>query len=205
MKYKTVYVHEYISERVTAATQTPIDLVEAKQHLRVSHNLEDELINGLIEAATDQLQVPNGYLNRALVTQTWKISVQRPDECGRIYLPCNPVQSITAFEYYDENESLEEVTIANFHLFKNDDCAYLEPKDGFSWPTTFARQDAIQIEFTCGYGDPSDVPQPIKQAIKLLLTHWYENRSNVVVGTTASEIPMTVEAILGAYKLGYIA
>ena len=36
---------------------------------------------------------------------------------------------------------------------------------------------------TVGYGDAAgDVPEPLRQAIRLLVAHWYENRGLVALG-----------------------
>ena len=43
----------------------------------------------------------------------------------------------------------------------------------------------IEIDVEAGYGDaPADVPQPLRQAIELLVAHWYENRGLIAVGQT---------------------
>ena len=35
----------------------------------------------------------------------------------------------------------------------------------------------IELDVEVGYGDaPADVPEPLRQAIRLLVAHWYENR-----------------------------
>ncbi|MGE5260788.1 MAG: head-tail connector protein [Actinomycetota bacterium] len=45
-------------------------------------------------------------------------------------------------------------------------------------PTVAARAvNAFEIAFTAGYGGAADdVPGPIKQALKLLVAHWFERR-----------------------------
>ena len=43
--------------------------------------------------------------------------------------------------------------------------------------------NAFEVAFTAGYGDEaSDVPAPIRHALKLLVAHWFEHREPVVVG-----------------------
>ena len=47
-----------------------------------------------------------------------------------------------------------------------------------------------------------DVPSGIVSAMKILIAHWYyEGRQPVVVGTSAQNIPMTVDALLWPYKV----
>ena len=52
--------------RTVAPTSTPVSLDEAKIHCRVDHTDEDDLITGLIAAATENLDGCGGILGRAL-------------------------------------------------------------------------------------------------------------------------------------------
>jgi Phage QLRG family, putative DNA packaging. len=58
--------------------------------------------------------------------------------------------------------------------------------------------DAVVIEFTCGYGDIAEsVPQKVKQAMNLLVSHWYENRVPLSeTGQAPGEISFAVSALL---------
>ena len=70
------------------------------------------------------------------------------------------------------------------------------------WPAPGRRIGGIEIEFTAGYGDnPSDVPEPILQALKLLVAHWYEVRNPVHIGQMATRVPDTVSSLLAPYKV----
>ena len=58
-----------------------------------------------------------------------------------------------------------------------------------------------EIDFTAGYGSSGvDVPQPLRQAIRLLVTHWYENRSAVVLGDDASATPLGYRELVAPYR-----
>jgi uncharacterized phiE125 gp8 family phage protein len=60
----------------------------------------------------------------------------------------------------------------------------------------------IEIDVECGYGDTaSDVPEPLRQAIRLLVAHWYENRSIVSGAQTAAVLPVTVAALIAPYRM----
>ena len=52
--------------------------------------------------------------------------------------------------------------------------------------------NAFEVAFTAGYGDEaSDVPAPIRHALKLLVAHWFEHREPVVIGAAPPEVPAT--------------
>ena len=45
------------------------------------------------------------------------------------------------------------------------------------------------------------MPAPLRQAIKLLIAHWYENRGVFEVGHDVSEVPHTVSALIASYRV----
>jgi uncharacterized phiE125 gp8 family phage protein len=45
-----------------------------------------------------------------------------------------------------------------------------------------------------------DVPQPLRQAIRLLVTHWYENRSALTLADTAMETPLGYRELIQPYR-----
>ncbi|MBG8552352.1 head-tail connector protein [Hymenobacter guriensis] len=60
--------------------------------------------------------------------------------------------------------------------------------------------EPVRVRYTAGYATPEDVPALIKQAIRLTLAHWYENRQNVVVGLNIAEVPQTAVSILKQFR-----
>ena len=57
----------------------------------------------------------------------------------------------------------------------------------------------IKITFSVGYAEAS-VPEAILHALRLLVSHYYENRMTVVVGRQANDVPMTVASLLSQYR-----
>jgi uncharacterized phiE125 gp8 family phage protein len=61
--------------------------------------------------------------------------------------------------------------------------------------------NAYEVFFTAGYGDePEDVPAPIRQALLMLVAHWFERREPVVLGAAPQEVPATVAGLLLPYR-----
>lgn len=196
-----------ILKRTVKPASYPVSLDDAKEDLRVQHTAEDALIDGLIAAATDYMDAPNGAIGKALMTQTWTLSVPHTDRWLRIYLPITPVQSIESITYFDADNVEQSLTVSGFHLYADDeDFAWIEPKSGVDWPQTFSRMDAITVTFIAGFG-PSlfDVPDTIRHAIRLMVVHWYENRSAVVLGTTVEDLPMAVQSLINMNRKGWVA
>ena len=68
-------------------------------------------------------------------------------------------------------------------------------------PTRLAA--GIALDVTIGYGDTAlDVPEPLRQAMRLLIAHWYENRGLVVTGAMSlAALPATVAALIAPYRM----
>ncbi len=170
-----------------------VSLAEAKAHLRVDGSDENALIEGLIAAATSHLDGAPGVLGRCLLEQRWAVSWDEFDDV--LNVPLAPVLSIDAVHYVDGDGVSRTL----------DDVAYSVLLVGGArihsdnWPATARRPGAVTVEFTAGYGDAADVPQPIKQAILLLVGHWYANREAVNVGNMVTPLPMAVEALTLPY------
>jgi|TARA_R110000744_G_scaffold215564_2_gene334364 uncharacterized phiE125 gp8 family phage protein len=71
----------------------------------------------------------------------------------------------------------------------------------FSNPTTDDVFQAWKINYNVGYNTIADIPQPLKQAIKIIVSDMYENRQSVIVGKIVSEIPRTAQYLMNPYKI----
>ncbi len=152
-----------------------ITLAEVKAQLRVEHNDDDVMIQRLITVAVAYTDV-RGALGQAMITQKWA-QWMGPNPQQKVALALAPVQSVTAIKYYDVDGALQTDTLANYQTFGTDFTSTVGPKDGFAWPVTQNRPDAIRIEYQIGFGDAiNDVPQSIRHALMLLVGHWYDNR-----------------------------
>jgi uncharacterized phiE125 gp8 family phage protein len=60
--------------------------------------------------------------------------------------------------------------------------------------------ELIRISYTCGYGDAAtDVPQALRQAILLLLGHWYAQRETAA-DVAQREVPWAATALCQLYR-----
>ena len=99
-----------------------------------------------------------------------------------IELPMPPVFGIVSVEYYDSTNTLVAVDVADYFITDS-----VVPRlgfvTGFSVPTTYARDDAVQVTYLAGYepeytGSPlttnqalyaANVPERLKDAVLLTL------------------------------------
>lgn len=166
-------MYEYRYKVTTEPTVEPITLDEAKLHLRVTDTAQDDLITGVIKSAR---QFCESYENVKYITQT--ITYKLDDLCDPIRLPVGDAQSITSVKYLDEDE-VEQTLSSSLYLLDN----YSSPnliyaKNDVEYPTVLSQRNAVTVVYIAGYGLAADVPERIKTAMKLLVSHLYEHREN---------------------------
>lgn len=177
-----------------APATMPVSLSEAKAHLRVDHDDQDGLITAQIRAATAYLDGYAGILGRALITQSW-----RQDFAGfadRLPLPVSPVIAIVSVSYFDASNVVQVLDAGLYDLFADTRGAYVTLRSGQSRPATFRRADAVSITFTAGYGAAVDVPEPIRQAILLIVQRLFDGADTKI----DIAIERTVHALIAPYR-----
>ncbi|MBY6275383.1 head-tail connector protein [Symbiobacterium thermophilum] len=182
---------------VVPPDQEPVSLEEAKAHLRVDGNHDDALIAALITAAREYAE---GYQQRAFVTQTLELTLDCFPASGEIELPRPPIQRVESITCTLADGSTMTVDPDTYLL--DAPSGRLALAYGASWPNvTLAPIGGVTIRYVAGYGDPSKVPAKVKQAILLIVGHWYANREDAVVGTVITRLPMAAEALLWQDRL----
>jgi uncharacterized phiE125 gp8 family phage protein len=178
----------------------PVTLTEAKLHLRVDHTTDDDLINILRQVAREMVE---NYTNRSLITQTRVIKLDNFPCFDTIRLTHGPIQSLTSITYDDANDASQTLASSAYWTDFDSNIARVVVKN--SWPATYDKPNAVQITYVAGYGTAgSDVPQPLKQAMLLIIGHLYENRQQVIVSgspTAALEIPFGASVLMSPYVL----
>lgn len=181
---------------VTGPQQEPIDLEDVKNHLRVDLDDDDELIMAYMIAARRTCEQ---IANKKLVTQTWDIWLDYFPGSTSFNLPksLGPLQSVSFIKYTDEDNNVATYAASNYVVDANSQPGRIVLKPTAAWPgDVLLPVNGVEIQVVVGFGDDADVPEEYKQAIKLLVGHWYENRETVIVGSQANEIPMGVKSLL---------
>lgn len=175
---------------LTPAASFPVTLAEAKAQCRVLANDEDALIEGLIAAATNHAEQ---YCGRAFITQSFLLAL----DCftDAIVLPRGPVQSITSFQYYDAAGLLQTVDPAIYTLDNTSNPAWIVLNTGDEWPVTLEGVNTVRITFVAG---TAAAPAAVKQAILLLVGHWFQHRE--AVGPAMTEVPLAVGSLLSFFR-----
>ena len=184
--------------RTVNPTSYPVTLDEIKNHLRLDGfdpeclmaDSDDIYLTSLIESATDYCE---GYQKLAYLTQTWEMVLEEIPR--QITIPKGNLQSITSITYKLADGTVNEYMDYDFNLktgkvFFNE---YISDE--------LYKADPINITFVCGWTAADKVPPRIKQAIKFLVSHWFEVRTPIDETRTApKEISFTLSALLDMNK-----
>jgi len=175
---------------ITAAASTGVTLAEAKSHCRVDSSDDDTLIQAYINAATAHAEKRTGV---AMVAQTWEEVLDTfPD--GAIELGIGPLVSVTSVKYDDADGVEQTVSASDYQVDTVSLTPRVVPVD--AWPATAETINAVRVRFVAGTGTPHDV----KEAVLLLVGHWYANREASVVDASTAELPFAVDALLSLHE-----
>lgn len=168
----------------TPPTAEPLALEEAKLHLRVENAEDDALIGTLISAAREAAET---FLGRVIPERQFEIILDRyPETLYRF--PILPVQTVESIVCVLEDGTEVGLTGGTFRLAADDRLVV------DAWPEGTPRTyDAVTITVTAG---TETVPARWKQAMLLLIGHWYEHRESVNVGNIVNEVPQGFEMLL---------
>ena len=179
-----------ISETV-APTEEPVSLAEAKTHCRVDVPDEDSFMSALITAARRWCEAFQG---RAYVDRTYELKLD--GFASPISLPYPPLSSVTSIAYVDENGDTQTLDTDYYDVDTHSEPGRVLRAYDVTYPSTRTHEHVLTITYVAGYGGADDVPQEIKQAILLLVGHWFINREAVLTGTVSKDIEFAVKALL---------
>jgi len=184
---------------VTGPDIEPVSLDEAKGQCRVDISTDDVLIQGLVQTAREMAET---ITRRALITQTWELVLDGfPDE-DRLTIPLPPLQSVTV-KYTDADDVEATFSSASYVVDTYNEPGRIVLRSDATWPNVTLREaNGVAVRFVAGYGDAAaDVPQAIRQAMLLMVGHWYENREETVATGNVQRIPLGIEALLWPYRV----
>lgn len=191
---------------ITPPAVEPITLTEAKEHLRVDHTADDDLITAMIVAARTSCE---NWTARAFITQTWELVID-DFPTTEIMLPRPPLQSVTSIKYDDGAGVEQTLGIDQYDVDTVNQPGWVVPVTS-GWPTgVWQGINSVRIRYVAGYTPGTDspidlaanVPGSIIAAIKLTLGQLYEQREDIVVGTIVNKVPVnSVEYLLRQHRV----
>ncbi len=212
-------------ERTVAPAETPVTPDQVIAHANLDTDANQPYLQTLIEAAVDVMERD---LGRALITQTWKLSLDdlpaaRSSQRGRqglsdtvdesdptawargtgravIELPKPPLQSVTSWTTYD-NAGVGTVISSTLYLVdKRADPGRIVLLDGFALPSGIRSGQGLEIIFVAGYGAAAAVPASLKLALLQLVTHLNTCKGDSIDSCTAW--PAAAWAMASRHRVG---
>ena len=160
-------------ERQTSPANNPVSLEEAKQHLRVGGTAQDAMIQRLVTAATEQLEIDT---ERCWISQTFEQRMLGfPDKGGSILINMRPIYAVSSVTYkHDVDGTITDTVLATDQYDVDVARRRLFCAPGVSdWPETIENNRAVTIAFTAGQPSVECVPELAKQAILLEVGRLY--------------------------------
>lgn len=157
----------------TPPAAEPLTLEDAKAHLRITHDADDDVINALIRAARAMCESDTGL---ALITRGYSLYLDAWED-GIISLPRPPLVGVSGVNVYDAEGNAAVFPAASYTV----DTAGRPGRVALTVapPLPGRSLSGIEIEFTAGFGDtPEDVPQNLREGMKRLVAYLYMNRGD---------------------------
>jgi len=216
--------------RSTYPAAYPVTLAEAKLHLRIDTTAEDDLITGLISAATQWVE---DYTDRTLCWTQWQMRLDSfygpigsPVQFGLkadgnniegrqgtvpnldIELPRPPMVTATTASAvtitYTPSAGASTVTLdaTAYRVDRQATPGVCRPLYGQTWPSHLVDQNSTVVTWWAGYSpDGTSVPAPVKSAVLMTVAHLWRNRE-MTAEAALQEVPFGVRAMLDTIRWG---
>lgn len=189
------FTYEIIDPPVNLA----LSLEDLKEQLKItiSDNEEDCYLRGLIKTVSDYFE---SYTNRILINTKFKTFRDSFFDC--LELKKSKLVTLDSFKYL--KDSVLTVVNASIYYVTSDSLySSIFLNDGSSWPGDVDfRMQAIEIEFTAGYGlTESSIPLDIHTALLQHATYLYTNRGDCVSTAQGNSVPKFSQDIYDLYKI----
>lgn len=173
-----------------------VSRADAKSYLRVDHSNDDDLIDDLIQVAADQVS--------AQANTSWKTRQAHGylEDWLNADFPVGPLTAIRSVKYKGGSSDSYTTLDSSKYFFKlNTHPARIGFQNYPSLnPDAYER---IQIAFDYGYTGPSASPYPtppqFRQAILMLVSHYYDYRTPVTEARI-SAVPFNVESLINTIR-----
>jgi uncharacterized phiE125 gp8 family phage protein len=213
----------------TPPVSEPVTLGEAKSYLRIADTDDDTFVNALITAVRQRFE---SWAARSLITQTWtlwldgfprtgkrdapgdgyfELPVGHFDETKRqLEIPRPPLQPVAILQTYDSANTVTVFSSSNYLVDSASNPGRIALNQGAVWPTGLRAVNAVEIEFTAGYGNAPDVPDSIKQGILLWIKLLFADKSKLfesdestpgLAEINRAPIPPAVKALWEPYRI----
>lgn len=168
----------------TVEPGTVVPVTDLMDQVRVTSS--DEL-SGIEAKGRSAEEAMENELSAALLTQTLVLKL----DCfpsWEIKLPRPPLQSVTSVQYVDSNGTTQTLAATEYTVDAppansrwRSVPSRIHLAYGKSWPTTRDVPNAVIVTYVAGATKPEDVPELVREGIRLTFADLYENRERSAV------------------------
>lgn len=188
---------------ISAAETQPVSVEEVKSHLRELSNDFDDVIPGLIAAATAAV---GHHTGRTLAPTGYEL---RGDSWSNpICLPALPVRSVDEVAYIDVDGDEQVLSADSWYFYLTDMGAEVAFVPTASLPSLYDRPQSVRVRFTAGYDDPYSsesgldhpLPSTVRMAVLFLIGTWFDNGAHLQDRQTY-EVPDTFKYLANQLRI----
>lgn len=192
------YRHYRGHRRIAGPALEPVSIADLKAQLRIDGTSEDAELSLYITAAREQIEELTG---RALITQSWRLTLDQWPGSRRVWwdgvqqgaigdiegahafnavqIPRYRLQAIDAIRVFNEDGAASAVSVSDFVVDTEQEPGRLVLRSGAVWPVALQTANAVEIDYTAGYGDTqADVPAGLRLAILQMAASAYQHRGD---------------------------
>ncbi len=174
----------------------PVTLADAKAHLRLDSSDEDVVVGAMIGAARVAVETD---IRQVLIAQQWRVADTAWPADRRIALPVLPLIGVDAVRALDAAGAATAVPAGDYEVDAEAGSLTIKADAAALAPSLSA--GGYEVDFTAGFGAAStDVPAALRQAVLMLVTHWFEHRSAVVSGDGLAPTPAGVQTLTAPWR-----
>lgn len=200
--------------KLITAAPAAVSLLEFQTHAHIDSDNPDTG-EGKLAAAHEYIETVE-LGDRALITSTWELYLERWPCRPWIEVPKGNLQTVAWIKYTDSAGVQQTWDAAEYKVVRSYDPGSDGPNDAGvgrvwlgvnrTWPTAMLDTgEPIVIRFTAGWKDAAAVPRQLKEAVLETASHFYTHRDAVIVGYTAAvdgkELPLSVKAKCSKYAI----
>lgn len=180
---------------IQAPASEPVVLAEAKAQLRLVGSDDDQLVASLVTAARRVVEARTGL---CLIAQGWMCFRDDWPATGVIELPVAPLVSLDEIGVYGDDDQKAVIDPAHYVVDAASRPARVMLRGSRIWPPAGRAVNGIGIRLQAGFGtNATDVPQPLRQAVLMLVAHFYAQRGD----EAGPALPAGLAALLDPYRL----
>lgn len=181
--------------RSAVPTFEPITLEQAKHQCGLDGgDYHDLFLGELIQTAREtverdaSLALCTGTYTRKFTEWGWRDWLELAD--------LQPITAITSIAYVDTTGTVTTWGASNYSLDVYGKAPSILLAYDSVWPTLRGDINGITVTATAGYASQALIPARARQAVKLLVGHWFVNRETVLTGTISKEIEFAYTSLI---------